>query len=55
MPVFEELSEKTVDEEVEIVKMDATANNVPLQFNVKIRIEAKFQIQKNIVLFLATS
>ena len=36
MPVFEELSEKTVDEEVEIVKMDATANNVPLQFNVNV-------------------
>merc|ERR1719352_1723778 len=34
-PVFEELGEKMADEEVEIVKMDATANDVPPQFDVK--------------------
>merc|ERR1712210_277032 len=34
-PVFEELGEKMADEDVEIVKMDATANDVPPQFDVK--------------------
>merc|ERR1712192_260574 len=34
-PVIEELGEKMADEEVEIVKMDATANDVPPQFDVK--------------------
>merc|ERR550525_249277 len=34
-PVFEELGEKMSDEDVEIVKMDATANDVPPQFDVK--------------------
>merc|ERR1712025_1462608 len=34
-PVFEELGEKMANEDVEIVKMDATANDVPPQFDVK--------------------
>jgi protein disulfide isomerase family A protein 3 len=34
-PIFDELGEKMMDEEVEIVKMDATANDVPPQFNVR--------------------
>ena len=33
--MFEELGEKMTDEDVEIVKMDATANDVPPQFDVK--------------------
>lgn len=34
-PIFEELGEKMAGEDVEIVKMDATANDVPPQFDVK--------------------
>jgi len=34
-PVYEELGDKMANEEVEIVKMDATANDVPPQFNVR--------------------
>jgi len=34
-PIFEELGEKMADEDVEIVKMDATANDVPPQYEVK--------------------
>jgi len=34
-PVFDELGEKMADEEVEIVKMDATANDVPAGFDVR--------------------
>jgi len=34
-PVFDELGEKMTNEDVEIVKMDATANDVPPQFDVK--------------------
>lgn len=34
-PIFEELGEKLAEESVEIVKMDATANDVPPQFEVK--------------------
>lgn len=34
-PIYEELGDKMAAEEVEIVKMDATANDVPPQFNVK--------------------
>jgi len=34
-PVYAELGDKMADEEVEIVKMDATANDVPPQFNVR--------------------
>merc|ERR1712013_669662 len=34
-PIFDELGEKMADEDVEIVKMDATANDVPPQFDVK--------------------
>lgn len=34
-PIFDELGEKLAAEEVEIVKMDATANDVPPQFEVK--------------------
>jgi len=34
-PIYEELGEKMADEDVEIVKMDATANDVPPQFNVR--------------------
>jgi len=34
-PVYEELGEKMAAEDVEIVKMDATANDVPPQFNVR--------------------
>jgi len=34
-PIFEELGDKMAAEEVEIVKMDATANDVPPQFNVR--------------------
>jgi len=34
-PVYEELGEKMAGEDVEIVKMDATANDVPPQFNVR--------------------
>merc|ERR1712002_1256493 len=34
-PIFDELGEKMTNEDVEIVKMDATANDVPPQFDVK--------------------
>ncbi|KAH8401434.1 hypothetical protein KR009_005448, partial [Drosophila setifemur] len=34
-PIYEELAEKLQDEEVSIVKMDATANDVPPEFNVR--------------------
>jgi len=34
-PIFEELGDKMAEEAVEIVKMDATANDVPPQFEVK--------------------
>eukprot|EP00088_Acartia_fossae_P031449 TRINITY_DN3233_c0_g1_i3.p1 TRINITY_DN3233_c0_g1~~TRINITY_DN3233_c0_g1_i3.p1 ORF type:complete len:487 (-),score=149.91 TRINITY_DN3233_c0_g1_i3:914-2374(-) len=34
-PTFDELGDKMAAEEVEIVKMDATANDVPPQFNVR--------------------
>ena len=34
-PIYEELGDKMAAEEVEIVKMDATANDVPPQFNVR--------------------
>merc|ERR1712156_837968 len=34
-PIYDELGEKMADEDVEIVKMDATANDVPPQFDVK--------------------
>jgi len=34
-PVYEELADKMAAEEVEIVKMDATANDVPPQYNVR--------------------
>lgn len=34
-PIFDELGEKMAAEDVEIVKMDATANDVPPQFEVK--------------------
>uniref|UniRef100_A0ABD2WL77 Protein disulfide-isomerase n=1 Tax=Trichogramma kaykai TaxID=54128 RepID=A0ABD2WL77_9HYME len=34
-PTFEELAEKLADEDVAIVKMDATANDVPQPFNVQ--------------------
>jgi len=34
-PIFEELGEKMADEAVEIVKMDATANDVPPSYDVK--------------------
>jgi len=34
-PVFEELGDKMADENVDIVKVDATANDVPPSFNVK--------------------
>jgi len=34
-PIFDELGEKMADEDVEIVKMDATANDVPPQYEVK--------------------
>lgn len=34
-PVFDELGDKMKDEEVDIIKMDATANDVPSNFNVK--------------------
>lgn len=34
-PIYDELGEKMMDEDVEIVKMDATANDVPPQFNVR--------------------
>jgi protein disulfide isomerase family A protein 3 len=33
-PVFDELGEKLADEDVEIVKMDATANDVPIPYEV---------------------
>ena len=35
-PIYDELGEKMTDEEVEIVKMDATANDVPPAFDVKV-------------------
>merc|ERR1712047_44067 len=35
VPTYDELGEKMADEEVEIVKMDATANDVPAGFNVR--------------------
>merc|ERR1712111_72107 len=34
-PIYDELGEKMADEEVEIVKMDATANDVPPAYDVK--------------------
>merc|ERR1719351_653855 len=34
-PIYDELGEKMADEDVEIVKMDATANDVPPQYDVK--------------------
>jgi len=34
-PIYDELAEKLKDEEVQIVKMDATANDVPPEFNVR--------------------
>lgn len=34
-PIFEELGEKMKDEDVSIVKVDATANDVPPMFDVK--------------------
>ena len=34
-PIYDELGDKMAAEEVEIVKMDATANDVPPQFNVR--------------------
>lgn len=34
-PIYDELAEKLQDEEVAIVKMDATANDVPPEFNVR--------------------
>merc|ERR1712039_142962 len=34
-PIYDELGEKFAGEDVEIVKMDATANDVPPQFDVK--------------------
>eukprot|EP00088_Acartia_fossae_P071285 TRINITY_DN9755_c0_g1_i3.p1 TRINITY_DN9755_c0_g1~~TRINITY_DN9755_c0_g1_i3.p1 ORF type:complete len:486 (-),score=166.12 TRINITY_DN9755_c0_g1_i3:853-2310(-) len=34
-PTYDELGDKLADEDVEIVKMDATANDVPPQFNVR--------------------
>lgn len=34
-PIYDELGEKMAAEDVEIVKMDATANDVPPQFDVK--------------------
>jgi len=34
-PTYDELGDKMAAEEVEIVKMDATANDVPPQFNVR--------------------
>ncbi|EDV56416.1 protein disulfide-isomerase A3 [Drosophila erecta] len=34
-PIYEELAEKLQNEEVAIVKMDATANDVPPEFNVR--------------------
>jgi len=34
-PVFDELGEKLKNEQVSIVKMDATANDVPSQFDVR--------------------
>merc|ERR1712228_534888 len=34
-PIYDELGEKMADEDVEIVKMDATANDVPPAYDVK--------------------
>lgn len=34
-PAYEELAEKLIDEEVSIVKMDATANDVPAPYEVR--------------------
>jgi len=34
-PVYDELGEKMKDEDVDIIKMDATANDVPSAFNVR--------------------
>lgn len=34
-PIFDELGEKLKDEEVSIVKLDATANDVPPEFEVR--------------------
>ena len=36
-PIYDELGEKMAAEDVEIVKMDATANDVPPQCDVKVR------------------
>jgi len=35
-PIYDELGEKMAEENVEIVKMDATANDVPPEFDVKV-------------------
>ena len=37
-PIYDELGEKMANEDVEIVKMDATANDVPPEFDVKVMI-----------------
>ena len=37
-PIYDELGEKMKDEEVEIVKMDATANDVPPAYDVRVSI-----------------
>ncbi|MCL4128554.1 UNVERIFIED_CONTAM: hypothetical protein GTU68_001958, partial [Idotea baltica] len=34
-PTFDELGEKLIDEDVDIIKMDATANDVPPSYNVR--------------------
>ena len=36
-PIYDELAEKMAEEDVEIVKMDATANDVPPAYDVKVR------------------
>ena len=35
-PIYDELGEKMINEDVEIVKMDATANDVPPAFDVRV-------------------
>ena len=35
-PIYDELAEKMAEEDVEIVKMDATANDVPPAYDVKV-------------------
>ena len=37
-PIYDELGEKMKEEEVEIVKMDATANDVPPAYDVRVSI-----------------